>query len=54
MAEKTLDDDWCNDCEQYFWNCDCDEHEALNDVEITDIEFINPWENYDGDEESVE
>ena len=50
MAEKSSENDWCEDCEQYLWMCDCDEHEALSEEEITDIEFLNIHEEMEDGE----
>jgi hypothetical protein len=52
MPEKSLDEDWCDDCEMYVWNCHCDEY-VLNPCELEELVFLDNLENYDGSEESV-
>lgn len=32
MHAMPFDEDWCDDCEMYVWNCGCDEYEPYVDV----------------------
>jgi len=48
------DNNWCEECDQFLWNCDCDEYEELYDKEFEDVEYLdephNIYEEFDDGE----